>query len=690
MIKITSPAIALCKEVTLGKIISQFKCIPFFLLSCILSYGQTVSAQENNNLYDLPLEQLVNVEVTSASRFKQKSSEAPSAVEVVTGDDIRSFGWRTLADALNAMRGLYIRNDRNYSYLGTRGFSRTGDYNSRVLIMIDGRRMNEAIFDSGFIAEEFMLDMNLVERIEYIPGSGSSVYGGNALLGVINVITKQGKGINGVRLSGEVGSLDTYRGRATYGKQWSNGADLLITGSQYFSHGQDRLFFPEFAGTNGGIAQDMDLERTSRLFGQLSYRDFTFRSGYVDRYKRVPTASFGAIFNDKSFFAVDRQAYVDLDYNTQINSDLGLEVRGFHHRYDYHANTPYDVNGGVPPLIRVNNFDAVDSRWWGGEFKLTGTQLEHHKWITGVEAQYDQTQHLINYDINPYQLYNNSHNNGWRAGVYAQDEWRITDSLLLNAGLRLDYHHMIKTLQLHPRIGLIYDITPSFTTKLLYGSSFRAPNVYERDYNVPSFGNIQNPNNREELIKSYEAIAEWYPRNGLKLLGTLFYNDLKKVLVQDTNDKSPTFGMFINSGAYKTYGLELEGEKRWDNGRLLKLTWTHTFTRDENLNGGSWAQDSPKNLVKLHYAEPFLNNTLNLGLEEIFVDQRRTLAGNIAPAYHLFNINLSTKPFYGFQSSLGIYNVLDQHYKVLGGNEHTQDTLAMDGRTVRFRLEYGF
>lgn len=85
------------------------------------------------------------------------------------------------------------------------------------------------------------------------------------------------------------------------------------------------------------------------------------------------------------------------------------------------------------------------------------------------------------------------------------------------------------------------------------------------------------------------------------------------------------------------------------------------------------------------------NDTLRLGFEELFVDQRRTLANNIAPSYHLFNINLAlTKPIYGFQASLGVYNVLDQHYKVLGGSEHVQDTLAMDGRTVRFRLEYGF
>ncbi len=146
------------------------------LLFLLIVYPLSVRAQKNDELFDLPLTQLVNVEVQTASRFKQKSSEAPSAVEVVTGEDIRSFGWRTLADALTAMRGLYVRDDRNYTYLGVRGFGRTADYTSRVLIMVNGRRMNDAVFDQGFTSEEFMLDTNIIDRIEYIPGSGSSVH----------------------------------------------------------------------------------------------------------------------------------------------------------------------------------------------------------------------------------------------------------------------------------------------------------------------------------------------------------------------------------------------------------------------------------------------------------------------------------------------------------------------------------
>ncbi len=639
-------------------------------------------AEEPSKVFDLPLDQLVNVEVQSASRFKQKSSQAPSAVEVLTADNIRQYGWRTLADALNSIRGIYVRTDRNYTYLGNRGFTHSGDYNSRVLIMIDGRRMNETIFDSGFIGEEFLLDMNLIDRIEYIPGSGSSVYGANALLGVVNVITKSGKDIAGLKLSGEAGSLDTYRGRATFGKKWSNGAELLLNGSRFFSHGADKLFFPGFSNINGSIAQDMDIERNSRAFGKFSYGDFTLRGGFVDRYKRIPTATYGSIFNDKDNYSVDSQGYIDLDYLTQINPNLGLEVRAFHHWYDYHAITPYEgVTLGLPDEPRVLTFEGADSRWWGGEVKLTSTQFEHHKWVAGLEAQHDQRQFFTGYAINPVVPYYNAKNDGWRAGLYMQDEYRITDSLLINAGVRLDYHHLINSLQLNPRVGLIWDVMPTLTAKLLYSSAFRAPNILEHDIN-------KGPSPSEELVKSYEAITEWYPGNGVKLLGTLFYNNLSHVI--EVQDHSPYD--YVNTGKFQSFGFEFGGEKRWDNGRMLKLTWTHSSTRDKSNNENVWLMDSPKNMVKFHYSEPLFNNKLSLGFEEIFVDERRTKSNQIASGYHLFNISLAmTKPLYGVQASLGIYNVLDQHFKAVAAPESsTLDTFTMDGRTVRFRLEYGF
>jgi outer membrane receptor for ferrienterochelin and colicins len=660
--------------------------IPLLWISGAFECGWVLAADgDAQQFIDMPLEDLLNVEVISASRFKQKSSEAPSAVDVVTAEDIRNFGWRTLADALSAMRGLHVRNDRTYQRVGSRGFLHDADFNSRILLMVDGRRMNDNLYDNAFLGEDFMVDMNLIERIEYIPGSGSSLYGGNALVGVINVITKQGKDIDGLRVSGEAGSLDTYRGRATFGKRWGNGADLLLNASQYYSQGAESLYFPEFSETNGGFTENADREHSRRFFGQLSYQDFTLRSGYVGRLKRIPTAAFETIFNDPDTTNEDRQAYVDLDYNTAVSANLGLELRGFYHRYDSLANYPLNMLEGIP-IDRVVEVKEASGRWWGGEAKLMGTLLDAHKWTLGIEFQYDQKQ-AVSVLNDPSDDTQPSNRQGWRSGFYLQDEYRINDQLLVNVGFRLDQHHMIKDLQFNPRVALIWDVTPSFTTKLLYSSAFRAPNVYERDFDNPDFGFRANPTNTEEHIKSYEGIVEWRPGNGYRVMGSVFYNKFSDLLEHQEQDDSL---QFTNGGKFHSHGFELEAEKRWLNGRFIKVAWTYADVRDDD-QGGIVGTDAPKNQVKLHYAEPLFNETVFLGLEEIFVDKRRTLEHNIAPAYHLFNINLAlSKPVYGLQAGLGLYNVLNQHYQVLGGSEHEQDMLSMDGRIVRFRLEYGF
>ena len=128
------------------------------------------------DLTALPFEQLLSLEVYSASKFLQPASEAPSTVSVISAAEIRDFGWRTLADVLRSVRGLYLSYDRNYSYLGARAFLRPGDYNTRFLLQIDGKRINDPVYDQAAVGGEFPLDLNLIERIEYVPGPGSSIY----------------------------------------------------------------------------------------------------------------------------------------------------------------------------------------------------------------------------------------------------------------------------------------------------------------------------------------------------------------------------------------------------------------------------------------------------------------------------------------------------------------------------------
>ena len=655
----------------------------------LIALSAQVAAGDSNveDLTDLSIEELLNVEVISASRLGQKANRSPSSVSVLTAKDIRTFGWRTLSEALNGIRGLFTSNDRNYSYLGIRGFLHPNDYNSRVLFMIDGQRMNENIYDGGYMAQEFMLDMDLVERIEFIPGSGSSIYGANAFLGLINVVTKTGHAVNGTQLAGEAGSFDTYKGRVSYGKKLANGTDILASASHYDSGGVENLYFPEFdaPATNNGIARNMDTERADRLFSRIQYKEFTLMGGFVDRFKRVPTASFQGIFNDPDYFTDDRQFFGNLKYSKALTDKTSLQMKSFYQGYDYDATQAYD-NGG-----KVTNHDSVSGRWWGGEAQLTSTFFDRQRLMMGLEYQYDQRQRQLNYDTNPYAFYQDSNRHGHRVELYAQDDIQIFDDLIFSAGLRLDYHHMLKNLQLNPRLGLIWSPLDSTNFKLLYSSTFRAPNAWERDYNI--FNNVANPNNYEERIKSYESVVEWHSATGLKLVGDLFYNNISQLLQQYIDPGYGAIGPFVNIGDYHAFGVELEAEKRWDSGRLLKASYTYSRLTDE-AQGGIWAYASPQNSFKVHYAEPLFNNFANLGVENIYIGDRKALQGGLADAYDLVNLNLSSdRIMRGLTVSFGIYNLLGSHYQMLGGTgpaDITQNILPMNGREFRLKLQVAF
>jgi outer membrane receptor for ferrienterochelin and colicins len=642
-------------------------------------------------LMNMPMEKLmnVNVEVTSASKYAQKSSEAPSAVEVITAEDIRTFGYRTLGEALNGLHGLYSSSDRNYNYLGVRGFLRPGDYNSRILVVIDGRRMNDNIYDGANTGQEFLLDMDLVDHIEFIPGPGSSIYGANAMEGVINVISKKGADINGAQVEGSAGSFATNQARATYGKTLTNGADVLLSASQYQSDGPPNLFYPEF----GGAAHDEDQEISRRLFGKGVYGDWTVEGGLIDRFKQVPIASFGSIFGDPGEHTVDQMGYIETRYDKRLNDQTEVQAKVFWQQYYYDANFPYDANLTPPPVDRVVNFDAVDGRWGGFETNVVTSAFERQKVVMGLEYQYDARQRVYNYDLPPnFTLYQDHNRMGSRTGVYAQDDYKLRDNLTLSAGARLDQNHMIDGVQFNPRLAVIWDPSEDKTLKLLYGSAFRAPNVYERD--LASDGNAANPNNQEERIKTVETTAEWRPAQGAKLTGSLFYNGFSQVLSQD-----PVTLEFVNTGNYRAYGFDLGAEKRWHSGRSVKASFEHTILHDLSSGSAVWGVDSPKNVGKVQFAQPLLGDKLKLGVEDVFVDARKTLQGSTASYYDLLNATLSSRNvLHGAEASLSVYNLFNSHPDMVGGagagvvnaDQIVQNVIPMNGRSVMAKLQYTF
>src|SRR4030042_5248923 len=191
-----------------------------FTMLTIVVYAEEIKSPTSPDLTQLGIEELMEIEVATvygASKYEQKVTEAPSSVTVITAEEIRKYGYRTLADILRSVRGFYVTYDRNYNYLGSRGFSRPGDYNTRFLLLVDGHRINDNVYDGAYFGTEFIIDVDLIERVEIIRGPGSSLYGTNAFFGVINIITKQGRDFKGTEISGEAGSFDTYKGRLSYG-----------------------------------------------------------------------------------------------------------------------------------------------------------------------------------------------------------------------------------------------------------------------------------------------------------------------------------------------------------------------------------------------------------------------------------------------------------------------------------------
>src|SRR5947208_11072250 len=112
-----------------------------------------------------------------------------------------------------------------------------GDFDSRMLLLVNGHRVNDNLTDGAFIETAFILDIDLIDRVEIIRGPGSVLYGNNAFFGVINVITRRGKQLNGAEVSGEYATYDTFKGRLTYGKLFTNGVELVLSVTLYDSGG---------------------------------------------------------------------------------------------------------------------------------------------------------------------------------------------------------------------------------------------------------------------------------------------------------------------------------------------------------------------------------------------------------------------------------------------------------------------
>ncbi len=643
------------------------------------------------DLGELSLAELLDVRIAkvySASKHEQRVTQAPASVTIITADEIRKFGYRTLAGVMQGIRGVYVTDDRGYSYLGMRGFSPPGDYNSRTLLLVDGHKLNDDVYNSALIGTEGVIDIDLVERVEVIRGPSSSIYGASAFFGVINLITRQPADIGGLETSVDGGTFETLKTRLTYGRQMKNGLGVVLSGSFLTTHGQDRLYYPEFdtPENNDGVAEGADADRAQNWLARLSLGRLTFSSGYSRRDKHVPTAQYETVFNDSRHVASDATFFTDLKYEGEPAPGWQATARVYYDHYRYEGTYPYDYAApGDPPAIALE-FDDASAKSAGAEFQLTGKFLKQHTLILG--AAYREAFHITqrNYTEDPRTYNLNTDQGEASGGIYAQGEFHLRPGLLLNAGLRYDrFSESGDTL--NPRLGLIWQPSAAATVKLLYGTAYRAPNSYERDYYYADFAKAGG-RLRPEKIRTLELVYEHYLGHGLLLSASGYEYGIDDLINQEI-DPNDGLLVFANTDSITARGVEVELERRAEDGALFRASYAQQ--KAEQRRTGVAINNSPERMAKLNLLLPLFGRKVFAGAELQYLSGLETLAGNRTDGFMVANLTLLGRMLNeSCELSATLSNVFNTNYAYPGSTATTQDVITQNGRTLRFKLTCRF
>jgi iron complex outermembrane receptor protein len=627
----------------------------FSIALAVCSWGLGAAAQ-SSDLGERSLEDLgqfglsnvpQNVTVTTASKIEQSLASAPSVMRVVTAEDIRVFGYRTLGEALNGIAGLYTSSDRVNTYLGARGFGRPGDYNTRILILVDGVRINDNVFDSALVGYEFPLDVALIERIEYAPGPGAAVYGNSAMFGVVNVFTRRPSGVGVLELSGEYASARAAKGRATWGKRYENGAEVLLSTTRLHSAGSEQPYYWDWFDAAPGTQKTAnDFTGNGSVFGHLAYDRFKVSIALNERKNGVPIY-FDDLLLPEHSTNLDRYVLVSASYADQIANSTSLMAQLSYHEAVYSLNTPFKdptLPGGGSVFWELGK-----GRWWGGEVRVTDTRFSGHRITAGLDFQQDAERRYA-FGVEGFAPDFDAPDPSSRYGVYVQDDIALGEEVTLIAGLRND--HTTQFDSTNPRLGVIWRPKESTTVKLLYGTAFRGPNHFEQSSNALFF-DVKKL--EPERIQTAEVALEHQLDPATRIAGSVYQYRMDGLMRELSGDADGV--IFVNAGQTFSQGLELNAERRFPGGARLNANFAVKRATDER---GSPLSNSPNRMLKMQFSTPLWSEHWRLGAEAIYMSERTTEMGSAVGEFVLANLTLTGKLGRNIDISGSIRNVGDK------------------------------
>jgi outer membrane receptor protein involved in Fe transport len=653
----------------------HFRTAKAFLLMVFGLHGVTLAQQPGSDA--LGLDSLLNMPISASGKYQQTAREAASSVTIITHDQIEQYGYRTLEDVFEGVSGFYLSNDRNYSYLGARGFSRPSDYNNRLLILLDGHSLNEGIF--GAAPLELPIDLSTIERIEVVRGPGSALYGTGAVFGVINLVTRSGAAMGGTHAALRGGTYGRRGGSALFGRRTKSGLDLALSGTWDATDGHD-AFYPQYDTPDNhyGIAHNLDWERRWLLQAKAEQGEVEVSGWFSRRVKAIPTAAFGMMFNAAPARTVDDYGFAEVKYDHALDASKEIRLRGFFDGYGYDGYYAYDDGVFVDNADDKSVGGEASLHWDIGSAQHLTAGAEYRRHFRASYTEVDESGETGGFAV-PYGV----------ASAYVEHEFQPTSRVTLLGGVRVDDYTTTGG-AVTPRAAVLYDPAAGTTLKLLYGRAFRSPSLYEA--RIESGGYKRDPSLREERGHTLELVVQ--QRLGPTLLGTasVFRYHING-LIDLTSDSTDGLLSYRNVGKASASGAELGLEARLGRRSLGYANYTYQHARDDAT--GQVLSNSPSHLVKAGISAS-LTSHVGGALEGRVESGRATLYGTRTSTYTLTNLHLWFSPFESLaadgalQLSLRVNNLFDAVYSTPGGPEHVQPAIEQDRRNVSAELRYRF
>ena len=630
------------------------------------SQDSTKSGNQAKDLASLDLETLLNMKVTTASKFSEKLSNAAGVISVVTKDELQRFGAITLAEILRRVPGLSPTSayftDR--SIVAVRG-DQTRINGGHILFLINGRPTRE-VLEGGLISDLLeSFPVAILERIEVIRGPGSVLYGSNAFSAVINLITQKADHdelvVTGLGGAGAAA--------ATSGKILLKRGDLSLAGAGGFHQNPD--WFTPYRSTDFGAESITIPDRGKGAYLGLNYKGLSVMSSYT----QWQTSVFARGFTGGSRW---RRSFADVGYALKASDkwDMSFNVT-------FTRNTLDAANFEAAAVTRDSNQVLAE---WTNALRLTARD----QLIFGALYNHVQGEELFHGaagagSVTPIA------NGGLSGGTaYAQLDHRLRDSIQLIGGLQANKNGS-QTWSVVPRAGLIWNLTSHIDAKLLYSEAYRAPSIDELLLNHPILKG--NPNLKPERVGTLDVSAT-YQGNRILAGITYFRSHQTDSIIQDTST-SPW--MYRNLGEATFHGVELEGKYYFKKAFFLMGSVTHQANEDGDGIQNVTPVPNVSAQAGLSYS---IENAWTASVFDAFegpLDRRYAGVLNPSPeSYHLLDahVRVDLSKYLRIDGKNGVAllvhgdNLLNRRVWMPAWGDSTGDTMPVfRGRTVYFGLE---